>query len=171
MKYGIAMFPSKRLQDEVNSYRKRYDPHYAYIPPHITLKEPFELEEAQIDATIEKIQSIASQVEPVKIVIDKVSSFHPVNNVIYLKVQENPNLTKLHDLLHGKDFKNRDHTYNFVPHITIAQGLADLEHSDILDLMKMIDFHYEETIDRFQLLYQLDNQVWAVHETFHLNKG
>lgn len=42
MKYGIALFPSKKLQDLVNSYRKRYDTHYALVPPHVTLKTAFE---------------------------------------------------------------------------------------------------------------------------------
>jgi len=171
MKYGIAMFPSKRLQDVVDSYRKRYDPHYAHIPPRIMLKEPFELEEAQLPTTIKKIQSVASQIEPVKVVIDKIRSFHPISNVIYLKVQKNSNLTKLHYLLNDVDSDFQDPTHKFVPHITIAEGLADLEHSDILNRMKMVDFYYEETVDCFQLLHQLDNHVWTVYETFHLNKG
>ena len=170
MKYGIAMFPSKQLQDVVNSYRKRYDPHYAIIPPHITLKEAFELEEDKIDPVIDKIHKIAGSIDPVHIEIEKVSSFHPVNNVIYLKIKEDPNLIELHKQLHGEDFIYK-HSYNFVPHITIAQGLSDIEHSDILELLRMIDIHHEETIDRFQLLYQLDNGVWTVHETFHLRKG
>ena len=37
MKFGVVIFPSKKLQDLVNSYRKRYDPHYALISPHLTL--------------------------------------------------------------------------------------------------------------------------------------
>lgn len=35
MKYGIAIFPGKDLQDLANSLRKRYDPKYALIP-HIS---------------------------------------------------------------------------------------------------------------------------------------
>ena len=42
MYFGIATFPEKEVQDIANSYRKRYDPHYSLIPPHITLKEKFE---------------------------------------------------------------------------------------------------------------------------------
>src|SRR5699024_5327838 len=41
MKYGVAIFPSKEIQDEVNAYRKRYDPKYSQIPPHITIKAAF----------------------------------------------------------------------------------------------------------------------------------
>ena len=42
MKVGVVIFPSKKLQDLANSYRKRYDPHYALIPPHLTLKASFD---------------------------------------------------------------------------------------------------------------------------------
>lgn len=38
MYYGIVAFPQKHVQDKVNALRKRYDPHYSLIPPHITLK-------------------------------------------------------------------------------------------------------------------------------------
>ncbi|MGA9287366.1 MAG: hypothetical protein WBV93_03360, partial [Anaerobacillus sp.] len=60
--------------------------------------------------------------------------------------------------------------YNFVPHITIAQDLSDDEHSDVYGSLQMKDVNHEEMIDRFQLLYQLENGMWTVHETFHLGK-
>lgn len=56
MKYGIAIFPSKKLQDKVNSLRKRYDPHYALIPPHITLKTPFEIEDSKYQTLLNKLR-------------------------------------------------------------------------------------------------------------------
>ena len=43
MKFGVVIFPSKKLQDLANSYRKRYDPHYSLITPHLTLKEDLKL--------------------------------------------------------------------------------------------------------------------------------
>ena len=53
MRYGIAIFPSKEIQDEANSYRKRYDPHYPLIPPHITLKDAFEADDEMIDVCLD----------------------------------------------------------------------------------------------------------------------
>ncbi|WP_085521681.1 YjcG family protein [Tuberibacillus sp. Marseille-P3662] len=169
MRYGIAMFPSKELQDKANAYRKRYDPHYSNVPPHITLKEPFELENDEIDLMIKQFRSIADNHEPVDIEVKKVSSFHPVNNVIYFKIDEHPNLMRLQENLHENELGD-DREYQFVPHITIAQDLSDEEHADILQSLKMMDVHHKETIDRFQLLYQLDNESWTVYETFHLQK-
>lgn len=170
MKYGIAIFPSKNLQDKVNSYRKRYDPHYALIAPHITLKEPFEATEEELQDQISYISSVAQNINPFTIMINKVGSFHPVNNAIYLKVNEAEELNSLHDQLYSGPLDHQQ-PYNFVPHLTLGQKLSDEEHSDVLERLRMIDIEHEERIDRFQLLYQLENGYWTVYETFRLGKG
>lgn len=169
MQYGIAIFPSKKMQDLANSLRKRYDPHYALIPPHLTIKSPFDLDESQESQAMEKIHEIAKNTEPFPLRILKVGSFHPVNNVIYLRVQDTDGLMTLHEQLNEGSLQ-REETYTFVPHITIAQELSDAEHSDVYNSLRMRKMEHEETIDRFQLLYQLDNGSWTVYETFHLGR-
>lgn len=168
MKYGIAIFPSKKLQDVANSLRKRYDPHYALVPPHVTLKSAFELENDQLPTVIKQIDEIATEISPFPLNVYKVGSFHPINNVIYLKVRETEELMKLHDRLN--EVLKRKEPYSFVPHITIAQNLSDGEFSDVFGSLKMRQINHEETIDRFQLLYQLENETWSVYETFHLGR-
>jgi 2'-5' RNA ligase len=170
MKYGIALFPSKKLQDLVNSYRKRYDPHYALVPPHVTLKTAFEASEDELNTITEELRKTSEGSKPIKISIKKVSSFTPVNNVIYLKVEPTEELQELHEKLHTGALKSQPE-YAFVPHITIGQKLSDDEHSDVLGSIKMLDIQHEEVIDRFHLLYQLENGSWTVHETFLLGKG
>ncbi|KAA0546594.1 hypothetical protein FZW96_15245 [Bacillus sp. BGMRC 2118] len=169
MKYGIALFPSKKLQDFANSYRKRYDPSYALIPPHVTLKSGFETSEDTIKTIVHELHRIASDVNPFSLNVYKVSSFHPVNNVIYLGVQPTPELEELHNRMHAGPFPI-DREYAYVPHITIGQNLSDDEHSDVLSSLKMLDVNHQEHVDRFQLLYQLENGSWTVYETFHLGK-
>ncbi|WP_163972055.1 YjcG family protein [Oceanobacillus halotolerans] len=169
MKYGVAIFPSKPIQDEANSYRKRYDPHYELIPPHITLKEAFEATDEEISELITELKHIANETEPFKIKMNKVSTFAPVTNTIYLKVEPIPELEDLFTKMHqGKFPKNME--YNFVPHITIAQKLNHDEYSDVFGSMKMKHFQLEDTIDRFQLLYQLENGSWTVYESFVFGK-
>lgn len=167
MKYGIVLFPSKKLQDIANSYRKRYDPHYALVPPHLTLKAPFEADEKRIQVIALELRKIAQQVEPFKLSVYKFSSFAPANNVIYLKVEPTPELKKLYELLHQGALQENPE-YPFVPHITIGQKLSDIEHSDVFGRLRMLNIQHEETIDRFHLLYQLDNGSWTVYETFRL---
>lgn len=169
MKYGIAIFPSKKIQDEANSYRKRYDPHYPLIPPHITLKEAFEVEDDVIEQLVPELKRVANETEPFTIQVNKVSSFVPVTNTIYLKVEPNEELTNLYEKLHTGKFPNNK-KYAFVPHITIGQELLDDEYSDVFGRLKMRSFEFEEKVDRFQLLYQLENGSWTVYESFVFGK-
>ncbi|MEN2466729.1 YjcG family protein [Ornithinibacillus sp. JPR2-1] len=169
MKYGIAIFPSKKIQDEANSYRKRYDPHYPLIPPHITIKEAFEADNHMIEELIPELKRVANKTKAFTIRINKVSSFVPVTNTIYLKVEPTPELTALYENLHTGKFPQNER-YTFVPHITIGQKLLDDEYSDILGQLKMKSFQFEEVVDRFQLLYQLENGSWTVYESFVFGK-
>ncbi|GAB3789756.1 YjcG family protein [Virgibacillus kimchii] len=165
IKVGIAIFPSKEVQDEANSYRKRYDPHYALIPPHLTLKESFYADEKLIDELTVELKKIANETEPFTINVNKVSTFAPVTNTIYFKVEPIQVLQELHDKMHeGKFPKEKEHS--FVPHITIAQKLSHDEYSDVFGQLGMKNIKFEDTVDRFQLLYQLENGSWTVHETF-----
>lgn len=169
MKFGVVIFPSKKLQDLANSYRKRYDPHYALISPHLTLKEPFDAKENLVKDIAGRLQEIAESTEPFKLTVLKVSSFKPVNNVIYFKVNPSEELVHLHTDLHT-NITGDQPQYKFVPHITIGQKLTDAEHSDVFGSLRLLKMEHEETVDRFHLLYQLDNKSWTVYDTFRFRK-
>lgn len=169
MKYGVVIFPTKPLQDFVNSYRKRYDPHYAHIPPHITLKARFEVDDQQINEVVQKLRDVAKKVNPFDINVTKFSSFKPVNNVIYLKIAPKEDLENLHSKISAR-FPDHVPEYLYVPHITIGQELSNDEHTDIYGSLKMLQVNKQDTIDRFHLLYQLENGSWTVYETFQFGK-
>ncbi|MED4228000.1 YjcG family protein [Neobacillus cucumis] len=169
MKFGVVIFPSKKLQDIVNSYRKRYDPHYALIPPHLTLKSAFEATEEDAKQFADQLRIIAGKKSPFSLKTTKISSFKPANNVIYFKVDPTDELTSLHSDI-NRELNEQNSEYAFVPHITIGQKLSNDEHSDVYGSLRMTKIDYEETIDRFHLLYQLENGSWTVYETFRLGK-
>lgn len=168
MKYGIVAFPSKKVQDFANSYRKRYDPHYALITPHMTIKGVFEADENEIKIIADKVASITGNHKPFTLKTTKVSSFAPVTNAIYFNVDHTDEITALREALHTIEY-NDEENYAFVPHITIAQKLKSSEHDDIYPQLKMIGAEFEEEIDRLHLLYQLDDGSWTVYETFRLS--
>ncbi len=168
MKYGIVAFPSKKVQDFANSYRKRYDPHYALITPHMTIKGVFEADEEEIKTIGQQINEIAKKSKPFTLKTSKVSSFAPVTNAIYFNVKPTEELLNLHKALNSIGFTGEE-AYSFVPHITIAQKLSSSEHDDIYPQLKMIGAEFEELIDRIHLLYQLEDGSWTVYETFRLS--
>lgn len=169
MQVGVVIFPSKKLQDFVNQYRKRYDSHYSFIPPHLTLKSAFEATEEELDNISAELEKIAKNHRPFTLTAKKISSFHPVNNVIFLKVEKTSELESLYNELNSGRFGNPPE-YSFVPHITIGQDLSNSEHTDVYSQLRLLKFEFSETVDRFHLLYQLDNGIWNVYETFLLGK-
>lgn len=169
LNYRIVIFPSKHIQDAANSHRMRYDPRYALIPPHLTLKESFKADENQIQELVSELKKIAKEIKPFKIHINKISDFAPVTNAIYFKVEPTEELTTLNEKMHqGKFTKDRKHP--FVPHITIAQDISEGEFHDILGSLQMKEIAFEDEIDRFHLLYQLENGSWTVYDSFVLGK-
>lgn len=165
MKYGITIFPSKEIQDAANALRKRYDPAYSLVPPHIALKYSFPAEKALIDELIPELKKIANDTKPFKIKINKVSTFAPVTNTIYFKVEPNEQLTELNRKLHSGKFPTEEE-HSFVPHITIAQKLVEQEYSDVYGTLRLKSVDFEDLIDRIHLCYKLDNGSWTVFETF-----
>lgn len=168
MKYGIVAFPSKKLQDLANGYRKRYDPRYSQITPHMTVKDVFEADDHEILQVAEAIRNVANKSKSFELNVPKVSTFAPITNTIYFKVTPNDTLTELHQALNNENFLGQAPKFNFVPHVTIAQGLTSGEHDDIIGQLKMIGVDHSEIVDRIHLLYQLENGSWSVYETFRL---
>ncbi|MCQ6274280.1 2'-5' RNA ligase family protein [Bacillus sp. V3B] len=169
MKYSVVIFPTKSLQDFVNSYRKRYDPYYTHIPPHITLKSGFEADDGHINEIVQKLHDVAKKTSPFDITVTKFSSFKPVNNVIYLKINPKEDLENLHSDIYAR-FPDHVPDYLYVPHITIGQALSNDEHTDVYGSLNMLQVNMQDTIDRFHLLYQLENDSWTVYETFLFGK-
>lgn len=168
MKYGIVVFPSKKLQDLANSYRKRYDPHYALIPPHITLKEAFETDKDPKQIT-DILTTIARKYKPFHLKFLKVSSFQPITNTIYFKIEKTTELQDIHDELFAM-LPGDEPEHPFVPHVTLGQKLSNDEHSDVYESLRMLGVNHEEIVDRFHLVYQLENGSWSTYETFRLGK-
>lgn len=169
MKYGIIIYPSRHIQNEANNLRKRYDSEYALIPPHITLKTRFNADDKTIEALIHELKVIANDTKPFDISIQKVSSFQPVSNKIYFKVEPNESLNKLNERLYKGTLSN-DKDTAFVPHITVAQNLSTDEFADIYATLSMKDFSFTDSVDRIQLCYELENGSWTTYETFVFGK-
>ena len=167
MKYGIVAFPSKKLQDLANTYRKRYDPHFALISPHMTLMDSFEASENEIKTVVQQLQELVSNHAPLNIHASRISSFFPATNAIYFRIEPTKQLAELHkELQETVPFGNQKHT--FVPHITIAQKMSDSEHDDIFGQLRMTGVDEKDTIDCIHLVSQSENGLWTTFETFQL---
>ncbi|WP_167577577.1 2'-5' RNA ligase family protein [Ammoniphilus sp. YIM 78166] len=169
MKYTVAIFPGHEVQERANSYRKRYDSHYALIQPHLKLKWPFEASDENLPAIIEQIEQIAKDTEPFELLFHKIKTFYPTNPVLFFGVQDPSSLQTLHSKLNEGPLK-REEKYVFVPHLTIAQDMIEDEFHDVYGRLKMINLNLKSKIDRISLLYQLGDKTWTTHQTFLLGQ-
>ncbi|SMO49191.1 YjcG family protein [Melghirimyces algeriensis] len=165
MKYGVATFPEKKIQDFANSFRKRYDPHYAMIPPHITLKEAFEADENLLSQVVKHLDNVARETAPFKVHLPKISTFHPTTNVIYIAADKTEHFKTLHEKINS-GILYQESPYNFIPHITIGQKMSDDELHDVYGSLRMLKLEGETLIDRFHLMYQLENGSWTIYQSF-----
>ncbi|MED4586517.1 YjcG family protein [Brevibacillus choshinensis] len=169
MMYSIVVFPSSKVQEVANSYRKRYDSAYALIPPYIRLKEGFELDETNLPELVSHLEQVASSTDSFTAQFHRVSSFHPTTNVIYLALQNKEPFTQLHQKI-ANQCVNEKETYAYVPHLTIGRDLSDDELRDLTGQMSMAKIDLTSEVDRFHLIYQLEDGIWSVYQTFLLKK-
>ncbi len=171
MNFGIAILPSQEIQQLANTYRKRYDPHYKLIPAHITLQESFSItSDSELSSLITYLAEVAQSTSTFSLSVNKISTFYPVNNVIYFAIDENENLTKLHQKVQqGKPNPNRP--YTFIPHITIAQKMDTDEMLDIYSGIKMSNVKGDFIVDQFHLYQQVEDKKWSIYQSYSLQQN
>ncbi|OEG00050.1 hypothetical protein BHF71_06725 [Vulcanibacillus modesticaldus] len=165
MKFGIVIFPSIEVQERANALRKRYDSHYNLIPPHITIKEAFELDSP--DKAIAHLESVTKIIPPFNLKLNKIKSFYPISPVLYCGVEDDPIIYHLHEKINsGVLYHETKH--KFTPHLTIAQDLPDQEIHDIYSRLKLKDFNMTFPVEQIHLCYQTETGSWEVYQSFPL---
>ncbi|MGO4543681.1 2'-5' RNA ligase family protein [Paenibacillus sp. 2TAB23] len=168
MLYGIVVFPEKHVQDYANSLRRRHDPHYSAIPAHLTVREAEEWTNEQLQLAVAHLEQITSMLPSFSIHLNRVSTFYPVNHVLYLALQDTVSMQQLHEQLCSGPLAVETPTYVFTPHLTIGQELSADELHDLYGNLRMQEIDLSTTIDRIHLLYQTDNGSWTAYQSFLL---
>lgn len=166
--YHVILFPSPSVKDEANSFRKRFDSHYALIPPHIKLTGSFDWKEDQLQQLIQSLDQLAVEQSPVVVEIYKPDSFRPLSHKVFFKVRKHETLDILNQKICQLIDAEKDHSHSYVPHITIAQDLPEAEHDDLLGQLRMNPFTHLEEINEFHLIKQGKDEKWETMKTFYL---
>ncbi len=168
MIYGIAVFPPRDIQDFANSYRKRYDSHYSLIQPHLTVRDAEDWSDARLQESVALLDSAVRTIAPFEATLNRFSSFYPVNNVIYLALEDPEPFSDLHRRIAAGPLSVSEQQYSFTPHLTIGQDLSDDELHDVLSSLRKKPVNHTFKVDRIHLLYQTENRAWTVYQTFLL---
>ena len=168
MKLLLAILPSHELQQQLNSFRKRFDPNYIKIPPHVQFYPSFTIEEKNLPTLITSLEDYFQEKNPFILEILRFSSLFPVTNLIYCKLTEDTFYKETNSFLESLNYISRDETESVQPLITIASNLSNVEHADLLGRIKLQPFCFTETVTTISLFQQLDDFIWKEVTNFKL---
>lgn len=119
-KRDILIFPKFDNLDLIESVRKKYDPLYSLVDPHITVVFPFS-DVISNDKLSTKISNLLKDFEPFEVVFKGISISK--DNYIFLnQVIGNDKIIKLHDLIYSNILPTHLNTkIEYIPHITLGR--------------------------------------------------
>jgi 2'-5' RNA ligase len=123
--FGIlVIWPPNELREIFSSQRERIDPiSGSYCEAHITVTQPLcrhlDIEEWN------ELEVILSSFDTFEISYGPLQTFFPYPCIWY-EIQPAEKILEIRDLLHQTNYFNldMDHPKNFIPHMTITEGLS-----------------------------------------------
>jgi 2'-5' RNA ligase/GNAT superfamily N-acetyltransferase len=131
------------------------------IAPHLTLVPPVNVAERDLPRAFALVRTAATTVAPLTLRLGPVATFEPVNPVAYLQVGGEPQVLDALERLRTSCLQGpleRTSEHEFVPHVTVADELADVRLSEVDRLLW--DFTAEITVDHVHVLAELPGRVW-----------
>jgi len=145
------------------------------LPPHISLKQPFEIDD--IDKAEKYFDVFSKKIQPIKIKIDSIYNW---KNIIGLNVVENAELRNAHKILNidlKEIFRNSSalhngNSYHF--HATISMGgIARSQHkSEFIEAYEKVkdeNLNFEFMANKIVMFYNDDNKFNSII-TYKINE-
>ncbi len=150
--------------DQIQTFRRKYDPQADLIAPHITLMFPVPVSIGE-DILIHHIKSVLIRWKPFPIHLEGIH--RSVDDYIYLLVQEGKEkLTSLHDEIYTgllTPYLRADIPY--IPHVTLGLLASDIENKEqILQEAKELGVDHRSVLNNLHLIKVNDDRsriVWS----------
>jgi 2'-5' RNA ligase/GNAT superfamily N-acetyltransferase len=159
---GVVLLVPQRLATEIDGVRRALgDGARERIPPHVTLVPPVNVAERDLPRAFTLVRTAATTVAPLTLRLGPVATFAPVNPVAYLRVGGEPKVLEALERLRTSCLQGpleRTSQHEFVPHVTVADELAEDRLSDAIRLLG--DFSAEVTFDHVHVLAELPGRLW-----------
>ncbi|MBS3094613.1 2'-5' RNA ligase family protein [Candidatus Pacearchaeota archaeon] len=147
MNYTIAIFPEFNEMDKINSIRKKYDPLYNWLKPHIALVYYFKEK-----PTTEKINKIIGRFPSFKIKLNKINTSSK-GNLIFLEVTKGQKkIIEIKNALYKGLGLKWDKDFSYKPHMTIANLRTKEGEQNALKEIKNKNLNFSCKIDSFYVL-------------------
>lgn len=168
---SVLIFPQLNDRFTINRIRQRYDDLYEHIAPHISLVFPFD-NELTDETIIQVVSDVIKKQQQFKLRLTVVSG-DPKNGYVWLVVDQGSKiLTELHDALYAEPILNPYYREDlpYQPHVTVAQGLSQLQAEQLLIELQNETYDLTATITEVAIEHILENSDSAVFTTICLGE-
>ena len=162
VRLGVVLLVPEPVATEIDGIRRGLgDGTLGRIPAHVTLVPPVNVALDRVDEAGDVLRAAgAARAGPLELTLGPAVTFWPVTPVVYLQV--GGALAELH-ALRDRVFRDplaRPLTYDFVPHVTLADEVASPERIDAA-VRALADYSRTVRFDSLHLLREGPGRVWA----------
>lgn len=165
--HGVAITVPEPFGAALQDARERFgDPLARFIPPHITLLPPTEIDAPSLDAFQTHLEVVAKAHAPFRMTLSGTGTFRPLSPVVFVQVSAGISQCELIETAVRSGPVERQLEFNYHPHVTIAHHLDE----DRLDVAfdGLADFRCSFDVGSFELFHQTDDGVWRPLSTYAL---
>jgi len=165
--HGVAITVPEPHGSALQDARERFgDPLARFIPPHITLLPPTEIDEPSLDAFQTHLGVVAAAHAPFSMTLSGTGTFRPLSPVVFVQVSSGISQCELLETAVRSGPVERSLEFNYHPHVTIAHHLDE----DRLDVAfdGLVDFRCTFEVTSFELFHQTDDGVWRPLSSYAL---
>ncbi len=157
---GVVLLVPPPWSVEIDGLRRALgDGALGRIPTHLTLVPPVNVREDRIPDALAVLRRAAARTRPFEVRLGPPATFLPVNPVVYLPVAGS-GVDAVHRLRNEVFVEplERNLTWSFVPHVTLADEAAPERIPAALLALK--NFELDVAFDRVHLLEETEGRVW-----------
>ncbi len=165
--HGVAITVPEPYGSALQDARERFgDPLARFIPPHITLLPPTEIDAPSLEAFQTHLEVVAQAHAPFRMTLSGTGTFRPLSPVVFVQVSAGISQCELLETAVRSGPVERHLEFNYHPHVTIAHHLDE----DRLDVAfdGLDDFRGSFDVSSFELFHQTDDGVWRPLSSYTL---
>lgn len=161
VRLGVALLIPEPVATEIDGLRRALgDGALGRIPAHLTLVPPVNVAVDRLGEATDLLVAAAAGSSPLELALGPADTFWPVTPVVYLAVGgQAERVHALRDAVFREPLARRL-TYEFVPHVTLADEVASPERMGAA-VSALADYRRDVRIDRVHILQEGPGRVWT----------
>jgi 2'-5' RNA ligase len=162
VRLASALLVPQPFAREIEGLRRSLGDDIERLPTHLTLVPPVNVRVGDLPAVFAQLRAAGAAITPFSVTLGPAVTFQPVNPVVYLEV--GGDVDAVHAIRSGvfAGALHRKLSYDFVPHVTIAENLAP-ERIEAA-LIALADYRVEVTFESVHLLQEHERRWHPIAE-------